>query len=491
MLRKFYAKIAVALLALELVSWLGYNYEQFRNISLIVIVVLILVISIKKLEYGVYAIIAELVVGSHGYMLSIPIGSFNLSLRLALFLVVMLAWLIDVARSKKIYFFHSQFWKWYVALITFLIIGVLVGYLMGNDLSNIFFDWNGYLFIGLIFPFTQAIRHREQILKIIMVVFAGITILAMQTLLILFLFSHQTSFQHYLPALYQWIRDFRIGEITLKDNGFYRIFFQSHIYVIYALLLSLSFLLKKFRWEYFIFLEISITLIFLSYSRSFWVAILITLCGLALFLIVKYRISLKKVSLLYASMLLLFCVGYLLVLGVVNVSLPGGSGSGVGATSLLTERTQDPTAEAGGGSRMALIKPLLEKNLEHPLLGSGFGTTVTYATQDQRALENNPDGMYTTYAFEWGYLDMWLKLGVAGTAVYGILILLLIVRGYEIATTESLADRNIVFGIVFGLIALVVIHALTPYLNHPLGIGWLLFTTVIIDYYGKQQTTTS
>ena len=31
----------------------------------------------------------------------------------------------------------------------------------------------------------------------------------------------------------------------------------------------------------------------------------------------------------------------------------------------------------------------------------GFGTSVTYETSDPRALETNPDGLFTTYSFEW------------------------------------------------------------------------------------------
>ena len=55
-------------------------------------------------------------------------------------------------------------------------------------------------------------------------------------------------------------------------------------------------------------------------------------------------------------------------------------------------------------------------------MGRGFGATVTYQTRDPRILADNGSGEYTTYAFEWGWLDIWLKLGIFGLAAYFLLI---------------------------------------------------------------------
>ena len=63
---------------------------------------------------------------------------------------------------------------------------------------------------------------------------------------------------------------------------------------------------------------------------------------------------------------------------------------------------------------------------QEPFFGQGYGATVTYLSQDPRVLENNPSGLYTTYAFEWGYLDIWLKLGIGGIIAYLLLLFFLI-----------------------------------------------------------------
>ncbi len=486
MQHKFFAKIVGSILILELASWLAYTSTQLNSLFFYAVIILVLALSIHKLEYGVYALIAELVVGSHGYMLSLDTGTFVVSLRLGLFLAVFIAWATWVVRQRNIYFFQSRFAKWYVALLTFLVIGVVVGYIHGNTWHDIFFDWNGYLFFGMVLPFTQAIRTKQQVYNALFVLFAGVLVLTIKTVILVFLFSHSEYFVYYLGSIYKWIRDFRIGEITLQSNGFYRIFFQSHIYVVYALCISLALLMYRWRWQYVAAIGATVTLLFLSYSRSFWLASLLIIGLLAVYILLKRHATFGRFVKVYSLVLLLSSVGYITILGIVNLPLSSDGGSGVSAGSLLTDRTQDPTTEAAGSSRMALLQPLLQKNLEHPLLGSGFGTNVTYQTQDPRALATNPDGYYTTFAFEWGYLDLWLKLGLAGTLVYLLLLGVLIQRGYALADALPLSsDRYIVIGVLFGTIALVMVHALTPYLNHPLGIGWIVIVTVMFDYYSR------
>lgn len=475
------------LLGIEAISWLGFAYPDVYAAAWVVIVSGVLLASFYRLEYGVYAIAAELVIGSQGYLLGFPVGGFTISLRLGLFLAVMVAWVAWVVRDRKVYFFASRFWKWYIALVTFLCIGVVVGYVFGNSLSNIFFDWNGYLFFGLILPFTQAVRSRRQVQRLLATLIAGVVILGLQTMMILFLFSHQTVYIDYLPSVYQWIRDLRIGEITLQPNGFYRVFFQSHIYVLYVLCVSIALCIRRFRWQTALVIMTSVTLIFLSYSRSFWLAALAALAGLAMYVLWKQRSVWRRLAITYGIVGLGFGLGYIFVLGLVNIPLPSGLGSGVSVSSLIIERTQNPAQEAAGSSRLALLKPLLQKNLEHPLLGSGLGTTVTYVTKDPRALVDHPDGWYTTFAFEWGYLDLWLKLGVAGLTVYLGLLWSLLAGAYDIVHEQlrGQSSRWFIIGVGFGLLALIVIHALTPYLNHPLGIGWILMTTVILDVYRR------
>ncbi|EKD75980.1 MAG: hypothetical protein ACD_43C00264G0005 [uncultured bacterium] len=476
------------LTAVEFVSWLSYSWPNCRPWLTYATWLVVLIISCYRLHYGIYAVFAELVVGSQGYILAAALSGFTISLRLGLFLILFLAAVFDVLRRRKIELLKSFYWKWFVALVCWIIIGVGIAIIYGNSPSNIFYDVNGYLFIGLLFPITQGLREREQLKQLITILFAGVTVLAVQTLFIVFVFSHPNLFQYYLTDIYRWIRDFRIGEITQQSNGFYRVFFQSHLYVVFCLLLAEIHLMKRWQLWSALTAAIAVLLLFLSYSRSFWLATIVilgALWGYQWIISVQHR---KHVWLAILSTGLGFILAYGLILAVVNIPI-GGAGSGVSASSLLTDRTDNPLNDVGGGSRLALLKPLLQKNLEHPFTGMGFGTTVTYATKDLRALAANPNGLYTTFAFEWGYLDLWLKLGLIGLVTYLLLLCIIVIRTVSQAKqiTEDTFAEMALYSMGFGTVAVMIIHVLTPYLNHPLGLGWLILACVVSDIYAKNR----
>lgn len=485
--RNFFAWLA-GILAVELLSWLTYVYPQTRAGITVAVLVIALVASCYHLRFGVYLVISELVIGSYGYILALPLPQFTLSFRLGLFFIIIIALLIDIIRQRRIFFFESFFWKWYIALVVFVGLGALLGLFNGNQLSDVFFDTNGYLFLAMVIPFTQSIRTPKHLYTMLTILTAGVVILALQTIIVVFVFSHQLFFQYYLTDIYRWLRDFRLAEITRQENGFYRIFFQSHIYVLLMFLFSLLSLLRRWQWSFVILTVTSLMLLWLSYSRSFWVATVVLILGVWLYARFVEQVTWKQIAISAATVFASALLSYGFILGLVNAPIGGDWGSRVAAASLLTERTENPFEEAAGGSRIALMLPLLKRNLQDPFLGGGMGTTVTYATQDPRALETNPSGLYTTYAFEWGYLDLWLKLGLAGTVVYGILIGLLVACSLGIKKRLGTSlDQTIAIFTGFGVLALAIIHALTPYLNHPLGIGFLLLATVITDTYARAR----
>ncbi len=497
---KTFKLVLIGIIALELLSWIAWSTQDLNQIFFTAILLITLGLAIYKLEWGIYIILAELIMGSKGYLLHWPLGEFSLSLRLGLFLVVFLAFLVWVIRDREIKFFKSKLWKPYTAFIAALAIAVVIGYLNNNELKNIFLDANGYLYLGLIFPLTQG---KFKIKELLETIYAGITALISKTLLLLFIFSQKDFFGDVVTAIYKWVRDTGVGEITLMENGFYRIFIQSHIFIVVAFFIFFSIIaikkyvpvrfakqnasgeeVKKHEW---ILFALSLLVIFLGYSRSFWVGTAGILFVALLASVFILKLKWKKILTLGVILALAFVIDYALILGIVNFPMPGNTS--ISASSLVTERTKDPTQEAAGSSRMELLDPLLDKNLETPVIGSGFGTTVTYKTQDPRALEANPGGNYTTYAFEWGYLDLWLKLGLWGVIIYGWLLYEILKNGYK---SFKSTKNPIILGSLFGLLAIMAIHFFTPYLNHPLGLGWIMFCSLYFTQkYSASLASTS
>lgn len=470
MLRKWYVNASLASLVVVGLSWLSYAQPSWLLPIWISLLVVIFVASCYRLLFGVAAVVGELVIGSQGHIIG--------QARLGLFVVLLLATLVWIIRERHIAVLHTRYWKWYVGLVLVLALASVTALWHGNDPKTIFLDANGYLFLAMIVPFTQAIRSAADLKKLLAVFWAGLTVLFVETLLILFAFSHDAAFHYYLTDLYRWLRDFRLAEISPQGNQFIRIFFQSHLYVLFGFIAaSIQFITQPVkRWARMFssgLIGLTLLLLFISYSRSFWVA------TLAIMIVLSYLAYQRGLFWKYFSTVLVTsALGYGLVLGLVNVPL-FGSGAGVGAGNLLTDRTSDLTTDAGGGSRLALLWPLTWASLQHPLLGSGLGTMVSYATKDARALATSDDGLYTTYAFEWGYLDLWLKFGLVGALLYVSIVLALAIRlWYQ-------REHYVAYVASLGLLALGIVHALTPYLNHPLGIGWVILATSIAIVYDR------
>jgi O-antigen ligase len=215
--------------------------------------------------------------------------------------------------------------------------------------------------------------------------------------------------------------------------------------------------------------------VFLSYSRSFWVAVAAAGAVTLVWVLWKERVSFKRLLAVAILFIGIGLVDYAAIIGIVNFPLPGHVG--VSSQSLLSDRTSNIGSEPAAASRWQLVKPLATASLHHAITGSGFGKTITYTSSDPRVVAEHPDGQYTTYAFEWGYLDLWLKMGAIGVITYAWLCIAILRAGY-VQWKAAIVERPFVSGLLASLICLFGVHVFTPYLNHPLGIGWLLVVSL-------------
>lgn len=486
---KYFKFILLFIVIFEFLSLFAFLYPFLNKIFFIFILTAVLILSLRKLEYGVYAIITELIIGSKGYLFSFALESFSLSIRIGLFATVIAVFcgkiLSEFIRTKKIRieFLNSKLARPFIFLFAFIIWGAVSGVLRGNFFSNLFFDFNNWLFFCLIFPFFQVVK-KENFKKLSAVILAALTALILKTYFLLFVFSHH--FINIMPSLYKWVRTTGVGEITDMGGGFYRIFFQSHIYALFGFFILLPLLNTKFvqhkeklfrKNNGFLLLFISglLSVVIISFSRSFWLAGIIVLFFYCVFLFFNK----KNIKQMFVNILLLFFVfmiNFFLFVGIVKFPLPIGSQS-VSLVSMIEKRGAEISGDAAIGSRWNLLRPLWNKIKERPFFGSGFGATVTYETKDPRALENNPDGFYTTYAFEWGYFDFWLKFGIFGVLAYLYLIFKIFKQGWKNRSNDY------IFGCLLALTVLTIVHFFTPYLNHPLGIAYIILTAVIFDSF--------
>ncbi|MBI4253275.1 glycosyltransferase [Candidatus Uhrbacteria bacterium] len=489
-----------AIIAVELFSLGGYFYGPIDSLTLGFIAAATLLITYRRPEYGVAILFAELIIGSKGYLFSMMAGDMRLSARMVLFGAVFAGWLLYVidnlprkdSRESLVTLRHASLRGWYALLCVAVFIGIVQAIRNGNGAGYIFADANAWFFFLILPVLYDALRHREQIIRFLTIGAAALSASLIKVLVIFYMMGHRGFGDDILTVVYRWIRSTGVGELTQMDS-LYRIFFQSQMYVVLLFFILISYIAwfarfsirdiaKRYMWLG-VLLVGSIASLILSFSRSFWlgVFVMVVLFSAGIFGLIKNEPK-AVVRFFGIGAGGIFCA--LLTLFAISV-IPFPSRDGVFSVDLLTERVEDIESEAAAASRWNLLPIMLDEIKKAPLLGHGFGKTLTYTSRDPRVLLQNESGTYTTYAFEWGYFDLWLKLGLLGLLAYLFLLAAICIRGADTMRTLFQKGRaheaTLMRGLLYGMGALSVIHFFTPYLNHPLGIGIVMIVAVLSE----------
>ncbi len=537
-MKKYFRLTLLFLILAEIFSFCGFLYPVLNKICFGAILIITLALCLEKFEYGIYIMTAELFAGSFGYMFSYDLNGTAVSLRIGLFVIIMSVWLEKMANKKNREealkrVKENKFIKYYFIFFALLLWGVIAGLLYGNGAANVFFDANGYIYFGLIFPLITEIRTFEHLKNIFSIFIGAVIIGALKTFFLLYVFSHKMYYA--MEILYRWVRDYRFAEITGMKYGFYRVFSQSHIYALLLLFFSVLMMIyfsekdslktlsgailsdegtknpKFFSFNHgiirssrqsrltpqddawmhsvklFFFLYVlTLAMIIIGLSRSFWVGGFAAVLGMYYIFIFAQKYSIKK--LLNITSALAAGVVLSLVLIFIVVKFPYPKEGGEFPADLLSERISELISEAGAKSRWDLLPVLAKAGTKHLFLGSGFGAAVTYTSSDPRIRSRNSSGEYTTYSFEWGYLDIILKIGLLGMAAYLWLIWKIFKEGWEIILSKRHSPSfEVSAGCLLGLIVILATSIFSPYMNHPLGIGYIMLCSVALPICGKAE----
>lgn len=479
-------------LLLEVVSFLGFYVPDVNVVGFVLATLIVFVLAWRRPDLALLVAVGELVAGSQGgYLLSLPLSGFTLSWRIAVFLCLFTAF----ASRSALGFINRRpevcaWWRemrsarvlWpYLALLAACAAAGVIGLLRGNGFGDVFFDANGYLYL-LLLPVLWSAWRKDTWPRVFAVIAAGLAVAVLKSLFVVYVYSHRLF--AFAVSLYTWIRDSRVGEITLMGGDFYRVFFQSQVFALAAGLVALVTVLyaRDWRWRKGALGVLWLTSVSmaLSLSRSFWfgafAAALTTVVGL---LVVRAK---PKVWARFAVPVAgVGVVAVLSILVVFAFPWPGKGGTGFADAFGSRMAVNDAAAQ----SRWDLLPELTKAALRHPIEGSGFGTSVTYRTSDPRQVSLT-GGAYTTYAFEWGWHDLWLKLGLLGLAVYGWWLVALMRPYLALVARERRRFREpepglaleqkkaaVAASVILVVIALLFTNVFSPYLNHPLGIGLL------------------
>ncbi|MCK9360718.1 glycosyltransferase [Patescibacteria group bacterium] len=449
-------------LLLELLSIPAAFNPTLNSVFAMLVGVFVLFVSFVSPVGGFSFLALELLIGSKGRLLVFGPDAANdggIALRIILFVAFFVGWMGSFLREKR--FPKMKTWvkgrEAWIALAAVLVVALIQGVVRQRPF--LLADANAWMFLLLLLPALDLAEQKggELWSWLGRVGRIGIGWISLKTLALFYFFSH--DFGAWLEPVYLWVRKTGVGEVTLitRAASGYRIFIQSQIYPTLAsvgLMAAASQRAGKLTSpDTLKVLAILLAVVVISFSRSFWIGVIVGCFLIALDVLRRKTWTvIPRFALSGAGALL---IAYVLF----SFPLPASHGNFI---NLFFARAE--AGESAAQSRWELLPVLNQKIMESPLIGHGFGATVTYQSKDPRIVAKT-GGSYTTYAFEWGWHDFALKFGLIGTLIYLWLLLSILKRLGPTQRPWQVA-----------VIVLAAVHAFTPYLNHPLGLLVLVLT---------------
>lgn len=491
--KTFWVTLA-AVAAVHLVAVPAQHQQVLSLVALGVVFAATAAVSWCSLAAGLCVAFAEIMVGGHGHLLEAAVGGMSVSVRMAVFAAVMGVWLVQLVRGRV-----RPVWQPYRD-VPFAILGlaVAVGTLVGfvqHAPANVFDDMNGFLTLAYLLPLASLPWTNAQKRDLLQVLAASVVWIGVSTLALVYLFTHLPG--KFLGEVYAFVRDARLAEVTLlkeptwfvqllPNPWYFRVFEPAHFFsmVMLFVLIGARFILYrdgKMGWAArALFVLVAATFV-ASLSRSFMVGLAAGGFATTGFILFDRLRPFGRTLRHALQALVLFAVGAVAFWAVIAVPVPPQPDLRDAAFY------REDTGYRGGAvsSRWNLLWPMFDAIMDNPVVGAGFGKEVTFISDDQRIRDMNPSGAWTTYRFEWGYQDIWLKMGLLG--LIGFIAYVICVTQAFVYTFRTQGHRWIAIGLFAGLVALFATHVFSPYLNHPIGLGYMLFVLPFFDWVGLQR----
>jgi hypothetical protein len=467
----------------ECLSFLGFLVPEVRVAALALLAVLAAAMAMVDLRWLYAMLLCEMIVGAHGRMFSADVFGFPLSLRMALFGILAVGWTVHAARgcSRILHFRHANVSAPLLLLVAAVTLAATRGLASGAPLRAVFEDANGYAFLLMIPIGLDLFAGREGFAWLARALVGAVAWLSAKSVVALYLFTH--DFGPILKDVFDWQRSLRLGEITRLPGGAVRVFSSSGVFLLPAVFGGALLAWEYGRRKILLWTALAVAALLVGMSRSFWLGAAVAAAFMLPVFVRMDVVPPRRIGSFFLTSMTALALGGGLLAAAALFPYPERVATSA-AWSAVGARIAG-TPDAAVSSRWNQLAPLKEGIARAPILGNGFGAAIRYRSDDPRVIELNPGGYVATSAIEWQYLEIWLKMGLLG--VLAVVWLWWRIGRFFWRTIEAArgSDRPLAAALMLSFLTFVVANIFTPYVNHPLGWGFLAL--VVVGLHASQQ----
>lgn len=411
----------------------------------------------SKIPIILLVIFTELIIGGLGRLFYFP-------LRISLFIFAFIYALLYAYKKKIV--IPRYIILGILSLFLYCLSGVLIGVFRGNSLNISLKDITNFISILYVIVFIICINYDRNILyKLIKLFRLYVFCLSIVTISI-FIWSY---FAKYLgidaiQTLVNFKEKTNYGFITgwLYDMKFARVYFANGIYMQISLSLVISDILKFKEKKYYIEAMILMLAIFSSGTRGYWLGSFLVI--VMHFIIAK---NINKFKLIKIGITILLILIPLLII--------------VPEKELILDRLfsiTDFENDISNNIRSIQIECLNEEIKKHPIIGGGFGSSLTnYEKITGR------DGLNV----EVYYLELLYKTGIIGIIVILYLLLTIFIKTYRLILNNYLYDddKQLLNAWMISVISVIIVGISNPYMKGAFGVfilDMLIIMNIVFEF---------
>ncbi|MBI2436636.1 MAG: O-antigen ligase family protein [Candidatus Magasanikbacteria bacterium] len=408
--------------------------------------------SHKHISYAWLILIAELILDGSGHFFEFQ----GLILRTWLLIIFACFWGFQFIKNRKLELQLDKPIKYALYASSIVILSATIqGFLGHHTPMLIVQDTILYEFLALIVPALQFKDITQRYVKQIFWAFiVGSFLFSFITFVI-----YSSGLGHVPDFYYHWFRNIAGGKITDLGNYFFRIVLPEHLFLVPLILIQIAELLNKQkdtnRW---IILGILFSILIVDFTRIYFIAMALG------FMILAFKYSFSR----WLKISTISLVVFLLLLMSISFMSSRFNSIGLELVGLKISQISAPQTDLSGAIRMAMLPDIFATIQQNPLLGSGLATMVTY--QDPMTKE-----LVSRTQFDWGYFEMIAELGILGTLIFLIFIVLILKTVANLAYRIEIKKRPFYIGLFVGGISLFIINITSPALFQGFGILYLVY----------------